>query len=322
MPRRDRVKNGTKLVQEVDEKEAKKVSIEKELEIRREKRRKKKRKKKPMSATAKKAYSILVLCIFLIISVILYFCRVENYQMNANSYYTSEEIVEGSGIQIGSSLIFLNTEVVEENLFYMFPYIESFEVEKIYPNTVEYTLIESEEYYSVFYKTAYVVVSKTGKILGVSDTIASGTANIIGGDISDVDGYLSFNDAYTDQIYTDIHLVITTREDNEITEIDISNIDDIRVVYDDRITILLGNYENISYKLRTAFQVLDSGEIKETENGTLDVSLESNSYSATFMPSASTSSTTDDNYDDETTDDYIDGSVDTNGRGEDIPFFG
>lgn len=269
----------------------------------------------------RKVITIFVVSVIVICTVTFMVCKVDNYTFNVCLYYEPEDIVNTSNIELGDSLIFLDAQTVAENLFYQFPYLDEIEINKVYPSTVEFVLTEAEEYYSVFYKTDYVIVSKSGKLIGVSDTVAEGTTLIIGGDITDINGYMCFNDEYTNQIYKDITLILTARDENLLTEIDITDIDNVEIVYDGRITILLGDGDNISYKLRSAFQIIDSGEIKETESGTLDVSYATTSYNATFQLSDNITEQ-EDSSDEENNDENEDDNLNTNGRGDDIPDFG
>ncbi|MFI3205821.1 MAG: FtsQ-type POTRA domain-containing protein [Clostridia bacterium] len=200
------------------------------------------------------------------------FFKVEYIESNETSRYTSESIIELSGIEKGDNLVFLNVETIENRIYLEFPYIDEVTVTKLLPATIRIEVEEAAAYYSVEYEDSYVLVSGQGKLLEIVDEPQEGTAHIIAGEIWDNNGIMEFVDEQTQEYLSEIMDIISTREDGEITLIDLSNIYDIVITYDDRVEIQLGGASDLDYKLKFAFQIIDEGNIGEYDEGTLDVS--------------------------------------------------
>ena len=61
-----------------------------------------------------------------------------------------------------------------------------------------------------------------------------------------------------------------SNELNFLNEIDASNLNDVKIVYDHRIKILIGSEEDLSYKLLTAKEII-MNKISASEKGTLNL---------------------------------------------------
>ncbi len=215
---------------------------------------------------------ILVVTIATLAMFAFIFFKVEYLSCESTSRYSNEEIIAFTGIEKGDNLVLLDSYRIEQNIFAQFPYIDSATVTKILPSTIEISLVEAEAYYSVAFGEGYVLVSSGGKLLELVDEPKEGTAHINAGEIRDVDGMMEFVDPKTQEYLTDIMDALSTREEGEITEIDLSNIYDIKITYDDRLVFLLGGASDLEYKIKFGFQIIDGGYVGENEEGTLDLS--------------------------------------------------
>ena len=242
-------------------------------------------KEKELSQTIKKKkiarknkmtlFNISVISIVLIGAVIMaafVFFKVEFIEANGTSKYASQELVNASGIDKGDNLVFMNTDAIEKKIYLQFPYVEDVEVVKILPSTIKLNIKEAVAYYSVAYEDGYVLVSAKGKLLEIVDEPKLGTAHIKAGEIYDENGQMKFVDEDTQEYLVAIMSAISTRKEGEITEIDLSDIYRIIIMYDDRIEIQLGSPTDLEYKLKFAFEIIESESVGEYDEGTLDVS--------------------------------------------------
>ncbi len=231
---------------------------------------KKRRKKNKMAIT----YFVLISAVSVIIAIVffVFVFRVDGFVINTTNYYTPEEIVGASGVNLGDNILMVDTEKIENQIFKAFPYIESIEIEKDLPSSLRFSVIEATEYFCVEYLSSYAVASKGGKLLRLSEEYVPGTILVRGGAIEDVDGFLRFTDAEIQTVFTDITTAFLSREESGITAMYIDDIYDIEMIYEDRVTLELGNSLDLGNKIRSGYRIIDEGALGETETGVLDLS--------------------------------------------------
>lgn len=207
-------------------------------------------------------------------------------EINAESTtkYDSNTIISVSGIEIGDNLCFLNTRKSENKICRDLPYVESAEVKKLLPNKVQINTTLAEPKFCVLYGEKYILVSQKSKLLEERDDISSELPLITG---------LNFSISENNElIYEQKDLgetlisILSSFEDNKlfaISSIDFSDINNISVNYDDRINILLGNNNDIEYKLLTAHEII-LNKIKSNESGVLDLSTLIDDNRSYFIP--------------------------------------
>lgn len=198
--------------------------------------------------------------------------------------YDSSTIISVSGIEIGDNLCFLNSGKSENKICRELPYIESAKVKKILPNKIQIETTLAEPKFCILYGEKYLLISQESKVLEERDDIPSELPLIIGLNFS-----VSENKKLVyeqGELKNTLTSIFSSFEDNKlfaITSIDFSEIENISVNYDNRIKILLGNNNDIDYKLLTAHEII-LNKIKNDESGVLDLSKLINDNRSYFIP--------------------------------------
>ena len=226
------------------------------------------------------------LCFLLVVAALVFglsvFFRIGNIEVTGNSIYTTEEIVEASGVEQGDNLFFVNRFAAVSRIYAKLPYVESAVVNLKMPNRL---LIEIRESSAVAFVTAedgIWAIDRSCKLLSrvnadeldeliriegirpiapeVGETIAAGESEI---------PKVNYLSAILRQI-TDIGL------QNSVTRIDISNVANPSFDYIGRFTVKLGTNENIEYKFQCLLSAVDA--LAEGDRGTLDLSIDKRAH--------------------------------------------
>ncbi len=241
----------------------------------------------------KKSHKLRATLILTLISIItlvvceIAFCRVKVIKMYGVTQYDTNEVIAQSGVAEGQNLLLVNAKSIESNLYSLYPYIERIKVRRLFPTTAEITITEATVRYSIEYNGGYVYVSQYGKLLDNKTDKDENSILLVGGEITDNDGYLKFNDEYQQSAYEEINTCLNERGDeiSKVTRIDISDVYNIKLLYDGRILMNLGGISDLRYKLNFGLQIAMGSGISESEYGTLDLSLSKENNRAYFNPS-------------------------------------
>lgn len=247
-----------------------------------EKNRVKKRRLKPEV----KLFLFFASVSFLIILILfMFFFKIENVFVQECEKYSQQEIVNASGIKQGSSLLLLNKKRVQNLIQSQFSYIEKAEIIKKLPNSVEIKLKLEEVDFAYEKNGEFLLVSKNNRLLEKSLVPFDNTLEIKGIEleISDNNQTITYKNPEDFEKIEEIRHYIQNIFGNKINIIDISDFSKIILHYRSQIRIIIGDASDLSYKLLTAKEIIDS-KIDECGAGRLDVSEVSGSNTSYFMP--------------------------------------
>lgn len=254
---------------------------------------KRKKARKPISPFARKvrrvlAYSLIVLGV-LAVGIVLCMTvlfKTENIVVNVpNGFYSSEEIISASGLNMGVNIFTAGKSSAEKRLEEKFPYIKSADIYAVMPNTINIDITLSTPSYAVKTENVTYIANEDSKVLEVVATDDEVNVAVIEG--VEVNGAkagekLNFESAIVRESLSEMFNLAKTNGYKKITRVDIETETthtgkktvEIRYVYDDRIVVYLGLPENISYKMLTAQTIISekldvNGEVL---TGELDVS--------------------------------------------------
>lgn len=254
---------------------------------------KRKKARKPLSPFARKvrrvlAYSLIVLGV-LAVGIVLCMTvlfKTENIVVNVpNGFYSSEEIISASGLNMGVNIFTAGKSSAEKRLEEKFPYIKSADIYAVMPNTINIDITLSTPSYAVKTENVTYIANEDSKVLEVVATDDEVNVAVIEG--VEVNGAkagekLNFESAIVRESLSEMFNLAKTNGYKKITRVNIETETtqtgkktvEIRYVYDDRIVVYLGLPENISYKMLTAQTIISekldaNGEVL---TGELDVS--------------------------------------------------
>lgn len=301
-----------------------------------------KRTSKPMSRGARRALvSLIVLAmatVTVFLAVFLLF-KVSTIEITGDAVpgCTNERILEICGYKVGDNLVFISTTDREERLKTQLPYVGNAEISRHLPGTVEIKLTAAQVAASISCGSDWLYVSSTGKILEKQAAPKADTLQIIGLNPIDpeVGHRLQIEDDSAETAYVTILSALS--ELNMISEfdrLDVSDLSNITMLYQNRIEFRFGNILELEYKINLGCRSV--AELSTGEKGIMDLSYADETKRAIFtagsLDSASAQPTDDTPTEDTPSGDSTDNTPDVSegddtastdddspGRGDDIP---
>ena len=217
------------------------------------------------------------------------FFRVGTVTVTGGEAYRQEDILSVCSIAEGDNLVLLETGAREEALEHRFPYIESVEIKKHIPSTVEIVITEAETAFSIERESGgYLYVSRTGKVLEIAESPAQGSAVVHGCTPvnEEPSGQVEFQEEVAGKLFGQISAQLQEHGLEGITEIDLRNQYDITMTYDDRIVFRFGNTNDMEYKTMFGIGMLakmqEDGDLTEETQGEIDLTVAAEKNKAFF----------------------------------------
>ena len=203
------------------------------------------------------------------------FFRVGNITVTGTSPYNDAQIIQATGIQTGSSLIFFEKNRAIRQLFDACPYLDTVRIHRKYPDTLEIIVTQSVPVAVVASGDAGYVISDTGKILQkIRQPETAGLCVVTGVQLESpvVGKNAKFSSKETKK---PLILALNTFLENDILKeigtVCLEELYDISFTYTERFTVKIGTTDDLARKLRY-MQMLINEKISSTATGTIDVS--------------------------------------------------
>lgn len=219
---------------------------------------------------------IAVLILLAIIFAPTIFFQVSSVDVTGDTRYKSEELIQSTGVKQGDNMFFLDTKQIAEDLKEEYPYLDTVKLHRKLPSTLQIEVSDRTAALSVKRSGKYLVLDMSGKVLEETKSAVKGTAKVTGvpmkglkvGDTIDADQY---GKAAT--VMKLLELADQYGMKKHIKSIDVKKAYDVRVTYDKKYTILLGELEesNLEHKIQFLKAILkepslpDSGVIDLTD---------------------------------------------------------
>lgn len=213
----------------------------------------------------KRKYLFYYVLLFLVVAVggvtlsMTVFFNIARFDVLNPGQYTAEEIIGQSGVAKGDNLIRLSPKTVEKTLKDKFVYCDGVSVKKSFPTTliIEFTPAETTYNYVVDGKYAYV--SKEGRVLETNqDTQAEGAMIVSGVDVGAVRQGDQIQSADQERMTTlsKLQTELSDAGFTDITQIDLTDLNTVKIHYQDRITIEVQDTSESSYIINAAKSIL------------------------------------------------------------------
>ncbi|MGN0675503.1 MAG: cell division protein FtsQ/DivIB [Oscillospiraceae bacterium] len=220
--------------------------------------------------------AFIVLVIFAILSVTVFF-NVETIEIVGSSIYSADEIISASGIEGGDNMIRKNMSKAEKDIAKELTYIETAEINRKLPSSVEIVVTPCIETASLQSEEGFIIVSESGKILRYANEPVENTLVFYGAEPAE-EMLVGKTFASSDENKTEVIFELMKRADSgfvsKITSFDVTDRLNVSCVYENRIDIQLGLISDIDYKFRLAEEILTTkispdaeGRLKMLENG-------------------------------------------------------
>jgi hypothetical protein len=237
---------------------------------------------------------MLAVVAVIVLSMIIFF-KVKHIEVilpegkdGGRAYYTPEEIIEASGINIDENLLSLSKATVAARIHAALPYVNDIQIKKQLPGTVIISFTEFEVTYSIQDETGgWWLMSRDGRVLEATEEKEAKTHLYVTGmpievpnpgdyikPAADEGADLSEIAAKQAVVRDIIPALEGTAFVKQIDRVDVSTSYDLTLWWAaDRYEIRLGTTENLSYKLQFLQATLDNNDVRN-RSGIIDVSFQ------------------------------------------------
>ncbi len=212
--------------------------------------------------------------VFLAVCVAV-FLNVEEFKVNGSERYSAEQIIELVSIEKGDNIFSFKASEIEEDIKQNLPYVNSVEIKRDLPTTVEINIVEETPFYATNIAGSRYIISPYLKVLEKTDDkeayseITELSLNNVRRCL--VGNQVEFVDSRTlDAVLTLYESFEANYIKEKIRSVDIRSRFDIYINYDNRFEVYLGDIENLDIKIQFLVGII--GELDENSKGTIDVS--------------------------------------------------
>lgn len=243
-------------------------------------RRKKNRRKKLI---IRSVVCLVFLCAGIILALTMFF-NISEITVTGDTVYSADDVTSSSGVSIGDNLIFISKSKINEQITTELPYVGSVKIKRHLPTGLELIITKTDAVYAVVINGYYTLLDANGKVLEQNlEYVAENIILLNIGEITSAElgrKICGTSDIYLEKLI-DIRNACNECGIEDITAIDLSEIYDIKLTYQGRIILELGetNKENLSKKLALGKAAIDTqNEENELYRGTINLSVDGKGY--------------------------------------------
>lgn len=251
------------------------------------------KRRRPMSLFRRRLLIVLALAVmlggtlFLAESLLL---RVTRVSVTGDAVYPEEEILAICDYEMGDNLLLIPRSDREKKLERQLPYIAQAKISIRLPGTVVVHITSAQPVCALSAGGGWYVVGKSGKVLEARSDPPEGFLQVTGltphsaqlGEPLGLEG-----EEQTAAFREILETIGELGAAGEFTRLDMSNLEDIRLWYQDRVECLLGGASDLKHKIvygRGLFDSTRKEAIQPEQTGTLDLSYLEESNRAFFNP--------------------------------------
>lgn len=213
------------------------------------------------------ALILVAVLVFVVLSLTVFF-KVENIQVSGSSQYDAQQIIDISGIEQGQNLILTSEDKAESLITKNLPYISSVTLKKKLPSTVTIVVEKAVPWVQVDQDNGYFLLDENLKVLEIRKKqmknvpIIRGVTkhgkinNSAGETIKIVNDFKCLRLNMLKEIFDEAE----AEGIDKITVIQIENVEDINITYDDKIVLQCGSSDNLDLKMKYAKRILAEKE--------------------------------------------------------------
>lgn len=245
-----------------------------------EKRRRQNKKRRLKNSVRKALITIALLLFLIIVGVVLcltVFFKIETVNISGSGTYSSDEIMAYCTIDIGDNLFLINKEKCAENLEQKLPYIYDVDIKRELPTAVTINVIEAVASYTVDNGDgSYTLLDDRFKVLNNnSQDSVDGIIEIQNtAVISNENGYvIGFENEESANGLRQLSDIIKKLNIIQATAISSDGKSNNYIVYENRIALKLGDFENLEKKVYRGLAGCEKlNESDPSAQGTMDLS--------------------------------------------------
>ena len=226
---------------------------------------------------------IVFLCVGIILALTLFF-NINKIVVSGDKVYSEKEVVDASEINMGDNLIFLSKEEINNEITKDLPYVGAVKIKRRLPSTLEIVITKTEAYMATAQDGYYILLDKNGKVLEKDLEIIDENIILVNlGEINSVEigEKISLKEEKTLKKLSDVLTECENVGIREITSINISDIYNIKLVYQGRITLELGETDenNLNSKLALGKAAIEKQNAENNlHRGTINLTVDGKGY--------------------------------------------
>lgn len=220
------------------------------------------------------AVCIIFAVVLLLVGVFVFlFFRINDVKIEGSEKYTQEELYSALKLSKNSNLFFTSSGTLEERLREAYPSLDGVTIKKQLPDKLIITVTDGfNEYYlqmggDIYLLTRDLKITERTKTVPV-DCVELKTCDVTSAIIGEK---LTFKtNTHYNYLKTLLNDVREHKTADHIKLIDMSEKFNVKLKYDDRFIIVIGDADNASLKLTLANDIIKT--LQETEKGVIDAS--------------------------------------------------
>lgn len=245
-----------------------------------EKRHKQNKKRRLKNSVRNALITIGLLLALLAVGVVLsltVFFKIETINITGSGMYSTEDITAYCTVDIGDNLFLIDKNKCSENLEQRLPYIYDVEITRELPSTLNLNITEATPAYMIKNDDeSYTLLDDKFKVLeNNSAATADGIVEIQNAGIikNDTGFPIGFENEDTAACLNELSAIIKRLDITEATAVSSDGKNNNYIVYDGRITLKLGNLENLENKVYRGIAGCEKlMESNPNAKGTMDLS--------------------------------------------------
>ena len=178
---------------------------------------------------------------------------IKTITVTGDTRYSSQQIIEASGIKEGSNLFRASASVLTEKATSKLPYVSKISIKRKLPDEIILFVSDSKPAYAVKTGNNYVLIDSEDKVIEASASKLNGAILLEGMEAKKADICESFVPV-SDEDYQSAKMIAEIAYEKEIklTEIDISDRNHVTAIYKSRVMLEFGALTDIERKLSMA----------------------------------------------------------------------
>ncbi len=236
-----------------------------------------------IKAKKQKYFSIFLVAVIILAFLIIAFLNLFNIKtvtvegISPSLPYTAEKVKEFLAIEEGTNLLTYDSRGATESLLYEFPYIKSVKVRKRLPSTLLFEVTENKGTLYLQLGDDIFILASDGAVLEITgnpfadgrnktELVTNGVSRCVCGE------NVEFTNEDTEKIMLSVMGELDKYSLGErITRLDIRDKFDIRMMYDNRFEIKVGNMTDMENKIKL-FAGMMNNKIWDDSTGSIDIS--------------------------------------------------
>ena len=234
----------------------------------------------------------MLLLVLIVSPIVMFFVfRVNNFIVEGTSPYNQKQIIAASGVEQGKSLVFVDVEDVKAAIEKNLPYTDKVTVTKKLPDSLVIRYGETSKAFAVQLSGGtYVLTDSNLKVLEMSSDVPEGITLIQGavpaefetGEIMSFAKKSEDGEETEDKTFSlilEITKAVAENSMKDINLIDVSSINDIYFIYQERLVLRLGEATNLASKISLGQRVIaDEDKIDASQCATVNLTIAKKAY--------------------------------------------